>query len=81
MGTGLAADVFKPTRDHEAQPGVPQGRVLEMGEWKSKVFPGTTRKWWVYVPSQYKPDGSAALMVFQDGQNYINLKGNFRVPT
>jgi sugar lactone lactonase YvrE/enterochelin esterase-like enzyme len=75
-----AADVFKPTRDHELQPGVPQGKVTQQPALKSKTFPATTRDWWIYVPAQYKPDGSAALMVFQDGQNYINPRGNFRVP-
>ena len=52
-----------------------------MPAWKSKIFPDTTRDWFIYVPAQYKPDGTAALMVFQDGQGYINPKGNWRVPT
>jgi len=78
----LAADgAFKATPDHAVQPGVPQGKVTPMPALKSKAFPGTTRDWFIYVPAQYQPDGSAALMVFQDGQNYINLKGNWRVPT
>ena len=76
-----AADGFKATPDHEVQPGVPQGTVKPMPAWQSKIFPDTTRAWFIYVPAQYKPDGSAALMVFQDGQNYINLRGNWRVPT
>ncbi|MGH7944066.1 MAG: SMP-30/gluconolactonase/LRE family protein [Opitutaceae bacterium] len=77
-----AADgAFKATPDHEVQAGVPQGTVKTMPAWQSKLFPDTTRAWFIYVPAQYKPDGSAALMVFQDGQNYINLKGNWRVPT
>lgn len=77
-----AADgAFKATPDHEVRAGVPQGKVTPMPALKSKTFPGTTRAWFIYVPAQYKPDGTAALMVFQDGQNYINLKGNWRVPT
>src|SRR6266542_4875389 len=78
----LAAEggAFKPTRDHEVQPGVPQGKVIPMGTLKSKTFPDTTRDWWIYVPAHYKPDGTAALMVFQDAQNYINLRGVWRVP-
>lgn len=79
-GRSAAADVFKPTADHEVQPGVPQGTVKSMPAWTSKLFPDTTRAWFIYVPAQYKPDGSAALMVFQDGQNYINPRGNWRVP-
>ena len=72
---------FKPGPDHEVHAGVPQGTVKAMGTWKSTLFPDTTREWWIYVPAQYKPDGSAALMVFQDGQNYINLQRTWRIPT
>jgi sugar lactone lactonase YvrE/enterochelin esterase-like enzyme len=78
--SGAAVSGFKPTADHEIRPGVPRGTITPMPEWTSKLYPGTTRKWWVYVPSQYKPDGSAALMVFQDGHDYVNEKGNWRVP-
>jgi enterochelin esterase-like enzyme/sugar lactone lactonase YvrE len=80
FAAAAVADAFKPTADHEVQPGVPQGKVTQMPTLKSKIFPDTTREWWIYVPAQYKPDGSAALMVFQDGQNYINPKANWRVP-
>ncbi|MDO8541481.1 MAG: SMP-30/gluconolactonase/LRE family protein [Opitutaceae bacterium] len=79
--TASAADAFKPTADHEPQPGVPHGTVTQMPAWQSKSFAGTTRDWWIYVPAQYQPDGNAALMVFQDGQKYIDLKGAWRVPT
>ncbi len=76
----FAADVFKPTPDHEVQPGVPVGKVTPQPELRSKVFPDTVRDWSIYVPAQYKPDGSAALMVFQDGARYIDPKGNWRIP-
>lgn len=77
----FAAEAFKATPDHSPQPGAKTGRLIAMPTWtNSKVFPGTTRDWWVYVPADYKPDGSAALMVFQDGRNYHNPNGNFRVP-
>jgi enterochelin esterase family protein len=39
------------------------------------------RDWWVYVPAQFKPDGSAAVMVFQDGSGYKNTTGDWRIPT
>ena len=72
----------KPARhpDADPKPGVPEGRVVEMPVWKSTVFPGTERQWWVYVPAQYKPDGSAALMIFQDGHDYQNRRGAWGVP-
>ncbi|MFO0870183.1 MAG: SMP-30/gluconolactonase/LRE family protein [Pirellulales bacterium] len=76
-----AADGFRPTPDHEVQPGVPQGKVHAMPAWKSEVFPQTIRDWWVYVPAQYRADQPAAVMVFQDGHDYVALQGNWRVPT
>jgi len=71
---------FKASPDHEVRAGVPQGKVTKMPALASKTFPGTTRDWWIYVPAQYKPDGSAGVMIFQDGQNYINPTGNWRAP-
>ena len=67
---------WQPHKDAVAKDDVPRGKVIQMPAWtKSEIFPGTTRDWWVYVPAQYKPDGSAGLMVFQDGQN---MKGDWR---
>jgi enterochelin esterase family protein len=48
--------------------------------WKSKVFEGTIREYWVYVPAQYDGTTPAAVMVFQDGHSYVSEKGWFRVP-
>lgn len=50
--------------------GAPKGKTTEMPVWKSTIFPGTERKWWVYVPAQYKDDKPACVMVFQDGGGY-----------
>ena len=63
--------------------GVPQGKVTEHVFKDSKVFPGTIRRYWVYIPAQYEKlpaDQKAALMVFQDGHAYVNEKGEHRVP-
>jgi gluconolactonase len=35
--------------------------------WKSKIYPGTERNYWVYVPKQYDAAKPACLMVVQDG--------------
>ncbi len=51
-----------------------------MPTWKSKVFAGTERDWWIYVPAQYRTDKPAAVMVFQDGHDYARTNGNWRVP-
>ncbi|MDA1015619.1 MAG: alpha/beta hydrolase-fold protein [Planctomycetota bacterium] len=66
--------------DSSRQDGVPQGKVT-MHVWKdSKVFPGTIRRYWVYVPAQYTGNSDASLMVFQDGHAYVAESGQFRVP-
>ena len=73
----------KPARHPDAEPkaGAPEGKLVEMPVWKSNIFPNTERNWSVYVPAQYKNDGSAALMIFQDGHDYQNRKGAWGVPT
>src|SRR5262245_56754028 len=56
--------------DSKVQPGVPQGEVLKFSFDKSKIFPGTYRDYWVYVPAQYTPDKPACVYVNQDGLQY-----------
>jgi gluconolactonase len=48
-------------------PGVPKGEVLKFTFDQSKIFPGTFREYWVYVPAQYKPNKPACVYVNQDG--------------
>jgi len=72
-------DEYKLGPDSERKPGVPVGKVTEH-VWKSTIFPGTIRRYWVYVPAQYKPETPAAVMVFQDGHTYVGEKGKFRAP-
>ncbi len=73
-------DQYKLGPDSLPQPGVPEGKVTEY-EWKdSKIYPGTVRKFWVYVPAQYDAAKPACLMVFQDGGGYVKRDGAWRVP-
>ncbi len=72
------AEEYKLGPDSLRQEGVPQGTVTQH-EWNdSKVFPGTHRDYWVYVPQQYDEAEPACVMIFQDGKNYVNEKGQFR---
>lgn len=48
-------------------PGVPKGEVLKFTFDHSKIFPGTRREYWVYIPAEYKPDRPACVYVNQDG--------------
>lgn len=63
-------EVYLPNHDNVRDPANPKGTLKEMGVFESKVFPGTTRRWWLYVPAQYTDKEPASVMVFQDGQNY-----------
>jgi enterochelin esterase family protein len=60
----------KLTPDSMEQPGVPKGKVTEY-EWNnSKIYPGTVRKYSVYVPAQYDASKPACVFVCQDGVMY-----------
>lgn len=78
---GFAAptdDLYRPGPDAQVQPGVPQGKV---GEWKqlpSQAYPGTLHDYCVYVPAQYDAAKPASLMIFQDGQAFLNRDGDYR---
>src|SRR4051812_2561298 len=49
---------------------VPKGEVARYTFDQSKVFPGTTREYSVYVPKQYDPARPACLYVGQDGGGF-----------
>jgi enterochelin esterase-like enzyme len=67
--------------DSYPQPGVPSGTISEFAWSESQAFPGTTRRYWVYVPAGYDDSVPASLMVFQDGHVYLDPKGIFRTST
>ena len=70
---------YKLGPDSVRHAGVPQGTVTK-DTWHSKVFAGTVRDYWVYVPAQYDGKKPACVMVFQDGHSYVSETGDFRVP-
>jgi enterochelin esterase-like enzyme len=65
--------------DSNYQAGVPRG-IVTKAEWRSSIFPGTTRDYFIYVPAQYRADTPACVMVFQDGAAYVNETGDMRAP-
>jgi enterochelin esterase-like enzyme len=75
-----AADDYAYGPDSSPQGGVPKGKVTQFKWDKSKVFEGTDRDCWLYVPAQYDGTTPACVMVFQDGGSYVSEKGQFRVP-
>jgi enterochelin esterase family protein len=75
-----AADDYTFGPDSVRHPGVRAGKVTPFKWPASKVFEGTERDAWVYVPAQYDGTAPACVMVFQDGGSYVSEKGQFRVP-
>jgi len=59
-----------PGPDSQAQPGTPAGEVIKAEFDQSKVYPGTWREYWVYIPKQLDRSKPAPVMVFQDGLQY-----------
>jgi gluconolactonase len=71
LATARAADDdYVPGPDSRPQAGVPQGELLKFTFDHSKIFPGTTRTYWIYVPAQYRPETPACLFVDQDGVQF-----------
>ncbi len=71
--TAIQANAQAPGENYPADPAseehpdVPKGEVLKFVFDQSKIFPGTWREYWVYVPAQYKPDAPACVYANQDG--------------
>ncbi|MGI9242673.1 MAG: SMP-30/gluconolactonase/LRE family protein [Verrucomicrobiales bacterium] len=76
-----AEESYPELPDSKQQDGVAAGE-LSKGQFSgSKVFPGTIRDYWLYVPKQVKQGAEVGVMVFQDGGKYAKRDGaGFRVP-
>lgn len=74
FGGSLDVPAFGPLS--YAQPGVPSGTLSEKLVHTSKLYDGMKSEYWIYVPAQYDSKTPAALMVFQDGQGYIDRNGH-----
>ena len=69
---------YKLGPDSLPQDGVPKGDVKGPFTLPSEAYPGTQHTYWVYVPKQYDPKIPAALMIYNDGQAYMNPEGDVR---
>ena len=56
--------------DDPASKAAPKGEVIKFTFDQSKIFPGTVRDYWVYVPKQYDPAKPACVHVNQDGVQF-----------
>lgn len=79
-GSVLAADDYTLGPDAKPQEGVPEGEIVAGKFTSEKVYPGTERDYWLYIPAQYNAERPACLMVFQDGRGYVDKNGPTPVP-
>ncbi len=61
----------------EKQADVPEGKIEGPFTLTSQIYPGTERKYWVYVPAQYDPQKPICSMIVQDG---LNRAKEWRLP-
>jgi enterochelin esterase family protein len=66
--------------DSLPQEGVPKGEMRGPFTLPSQAYPGTQHTYWVYVPAQYDAARPASLMIFNDGQAFMNMDGDMRAP-
>jgi enterochelin esterase family protein len=74
-----AADDYALGADSQPQ-AVPHGSVRSARFETSRIFPGTARDYFVYVPQQYDAARPACLLVFFDGGGIFSANGQFRLP-
>ena len=76
-----SATAYALTADSQLQADVPQGQLEGPFEFHSRIYAGTVRRYWIFVPAQYESTHPASLLVFQDGQRATNSQGSLRIPT
>lgn len=64
--------------DSLEQEGVPHGNISGPHVIPSQAYPGTQHTYWVYVPAQYDPEQATSLMIFNDGQAFMQADGSIR---
>jgi enterochelin esterase-like enzyme len=74
FGGRLDLPAFGPLSYQQA--GISSGTLSPKIFHTSKIYDGMKSEYWIYVPAQYDPHAPAALMVFQDGEWYLDRNGN-----
>ena len=67
------------SKDSIPNPKVPKGKVTKHIH-ESKIFAGTKREYWLYVPDQYCAAIPNNVIIFQDGHAMVKEDGAVRVP-
>ena len=67
---GLGAGVRAQSPAATATPDVPKGEVTRHVFDQSRIFPGTVRDYWIYIPRQYDPARPACVYIDQDNVQF-----------
>jgi enterochelin esterase-like enzyme len=71
---------YHPCPEAHVREGVATGTVTKFAAWQeSRIFPGTVRDMWVYVPPVLR--GAPRLAIFNDGAGYLARDGSIRATT
>lgn len=75
-------DQYKPCKEAFPSPSVPRGTVEAIPDWdESRLFPKTRRGLWIYRSHELdEANEPPDLMIFQDGNFYVDPEGPVRVP-
>ncbi len=57
---------------HVVHAQVPTGEMKGPYKWISKIYPGTERNYWLYIPAQYDSGKATCSMIVQDGLGRAN---------
>jgi len=69
---------YKLGPDSFPQEGVPKSHLTDATVLKCDAYPGTQHTYWVYVPAQYDSAIETSLMIFNDGQAFMQPDGPLR---
>jgi enterochelin esterase-like enzyme len=58
--------------DSEPHEDVPRGIIIQKKWISDRIYPGTERDYWLYVPAQYDGSEPANITIFNDGDGFIN---------
>jgi enterochelin esterase-like enzyme len=72
----LSTPAAPPPVAKPAKAPAPQGTLSPKHTITSKIYDGMVSEYWTYAPAGYDPAKPAALMVFQDGEGYLDRKGD-----
>ncbi|MEM7101199.1 MAG: alpha/beta hydrolase-fold protein [Pseudomonadota bacterium] len=72
--------IYHPCPEAYPDRSLPTGSIFPHRDWaESKLYPGTIRDLFVYIPTQYTQGSeSCRLLIFNDGAGYLSRRGSVR---